>query len=67
MFGWSIKKAKKTVQCFNCGVDVDPKIAFNVKFNTAEGLHTLKSCQACADEVNEVLKAIEEARDDTAI
>jgi len=64
MFGWSIKRVEKTVHCFNCGVDVDPKIAFNVKFNTAEGLHTLKACQACADEVNEVLKAIEEVRND---
>jgi Pyruvate/2-oxoacid:ferredoxin oxidoreductase delta subunit len=67
MFGFSIKKAEKKVQCFNCSVDVDPDVAFNVKFNTAEGLHTLKACQACADEVNDVLKAIEEARNDPAI
>ena len=68
--GWWNKMVRsskdKPVNCFNCGVDVDPSIAFNVKFNTAEGLHTLQSCQSCADEVNEVLKAIEEVRNDNA-
>lgn len=66
MFGWSIKRVK-TVECFNCGIDVDNQVAFKVKFNTAEGLHTLKACPTCAEEVNETLKAIQESRHDTTI
>jgi len=52
----------RTVECFYCKKRVDKKVAFNVKLNTAEGLHTLKACQQCADDVNDVLKAIEEVK-----
>lgn len=52
----------RTVECFYCKKRVDKKTAFNVKLNTAEGLHTLKACQQCADDVNDVLKAIEEVK-----
>lgn len=54
--------SSRTVECFYCEKTVDKKAAFNVKLNTAEGLHTLKACQECADDVNEVLKAIEEVK-----
>lgn len=52
----------RTVECFYCKERVDKKTAFNVKLNTAEGLLTLKACQPCADDVNDVLKAIEEVK-----
>ena len=59
-----IKKliGKSTVECFYCYKPVDKKTAFSVKFNTAEGLHTIMSCPECADDVNDVLKAIEEVK-----
>ena len=56
----------KPVNCFNCDAKVKASEAFNVKFNTADGLHTIKACPTCAEEVNETLKAIEEARNDNA-
>lgn len=55
---------KHTVECFYCNEKVDKKLAFNVKLNTAEGLLTLKACEKCATDVNDVLKDIEEARRD---
>ena len=55
----------KTVECFYCKKLVDKKVAFNVKLNTAEGLLTLKACEACAKDVNDVLKAIEEVKHDS--
>jgi|TARA_B110000908_G_scaffold160117_1_gene203021 hypothetical protein len=68
--GWWNKMVRsskdKPVNCFNCSAKVKASEAFNVKFNTADGLHTLKACPACADDVNDVLKAIEEARNDNA-
>ena len=56
----------KPVNCFNCNAKVKASEAFNGKFNTADGLHTIKACPTCAEEVNETLKAIEEARNDNA-
>lgn len=56
--------AKNTVECFSCGKKVDKKKAFNVKLNTAEGLLELKVCKECGDRLNEVLKDIEEVRND---
>ena len=55
---------KNTVECFYCKKLVDKKTAFSVKFNTAEGLHTIMACPPCADDVNDVLKAIEEVKND---
>lgn len=56
---------KKTIECFYCKETVDKKAAFSVKFNTAEGLHTIMSCPTCANDVNDVLKAIEEVKNDS--
>ena len=58
---------KSTVACAFCGKKVDKKTCFSVKLNTAEGLHTIKACKDCGDDVNEVLKAIEEVKNDSPI
>lgn len=58
--------SKNTIECFYCKKTVDKKTAFSVKFNTADGLHEIKACPTCADDVNDVLKAIEEVKNDSA-
>jgi len=58
--------SKNTIECFYCQKLVDKKKAFNVKLNTAEGLLTLKACPECAKDVNDVLKAVEEIKNDNA-
>lgn len=57
---------KSTVECFYCFVPVDRKTAFSIKLNTAEGPHTIMACTTCANDVNDVLKAIEEVKNDSA-
>jgi hypothetical protein len=57
---------KSTAECFYCFKTVDKKTAFSVKLNTAEGPHTIMACPTCANDVNEVLKAIEEVKHDSA-
>ena len=59
--------SKRTVECFYCKKTVDKKTAFSVKFNTADGLHEIKACPPCADDVNDVLKAIEEVKNDSTM
>jgi hypothetical protein len=34
--------------------------------DTAEGAHTVSSCKECADQFDDMLKQIEEARNDNA-
>lgn len=53
---------RKTTQCFSCFRQVDKKTVTTVDMNTAEGALNIKACPACADDINDVLKAIEEAR-----
>jgi|TARA_B110000967_G_scaffold209392_1_gene265393 phage FluMu protein Com len=60
-------KKASTTECFYCYEKVDKKTAFSVKLNTAEGQHIIKACPKCADEVNEVLKAIEEVKNDPTL
>jgi hypothetical protein len=58
--------SKSKVDCFYCFVPVDKKTAFSVKLNTADGPHTIMACPTCAADVNDVLKAIEEVKNDSA-
>jgi len=63
---WINKLIKsRTIECFNCFKVVDKKAAFNIKLNTAEGLTTLKACPECAKDVDDVLKALEEIKNDS--
>ncbi len=57
---------KKTIDCFYCFQTVDKKTASSIKLNTAEGPHTIMTCPVCANDVNDVLKAIEELKNDSA-
>lgn len=56
---------KSGVDCFYCAQTVDKKTAFSVKLNTAEGPHIIMACTTCAADVNDVLKAIEEVKNDS--
>lgn len=56
---------KSSVDCFYCLQPVDKKTAFSVKLNTAEGPHIIMACPVCAADVNDVLKAIEEVKNDS--
>lgn len=55
---------KHTDDCFYCLKKVDKKEAFSVKLNTSDGQVVLKTCPTCADDLNDILKKIEEARDE---
>jgi hypothetical protein len=57
---------KSKVECFYCFKLVDKNTAFSVKLNTAEGPHTIMACPTCANDVNDVLRAIEEVKNDSA-
>lgn len=57
---------KHTVECFSCKKVVDKKTAFIVKLDTAEGLIEINSCESCAKELDEILKAIEDIHNDIA-
>ena len=54
----------KNVECAFCNKKIDRKTSFSVKLNTADGLHEIKACAECGDEVNDVLKAIEEVKNE---
>tara|TARA_B110000503_G_scaffold84518_1_gene128645 strand:+ start:898 stop:1104 length:207 start_codon:yes stop_codon:yes gene_type:complete len=58
---------RTTVNCFYCNKTVDKKTVYDIKLNTGDGLHILKACAECADDVNDVLKAIEEVKHDSPV
>lgn len=58
---------KNTVECFSCEKVVDKKTSFIVKLDTSEGLVEVNSCEDCAKELNEILKAIEEIHNDSSL
>lgn len=51
---------KKTIECVFCNQTVDKKVAYSITMDTAEGAHTVKSCEKCALEFDEILKGVEE-------
>lgn len=51
---------KNTVECFNCNKKTDVKTIFTVEMNTDEGLVKLNACPACAADINEALKEVED-------
>jgi len=53
---------KHTDDCFYCNKKVDKKVAFSIKLDTGDGPFELKACPDCADDFNDILKQIEEAR-----
>ena len=59
-----MKRLIKKHTCFYCGKTVDKANLYSVKLDTGEGPHELKACPTCADDLNDILKKIEEARDE---
>ena len=57
--------SKKT--CFFCSKKIKAKEAFNVKMETGEGLHEVYSCEDCGNNLNEILKALEEIREEERV
>lgn len=50
--------------CTMCYNTIDKKDINTVTLNTAEGKHKMTVCQPCANELDEVLAAIEEAKNE---
>ena len=57
-----MKRLIKKHTCFYCGKTVDKADLFKVKLDTGEGPHELTACKQCGKDLNETLKAIEEAK-----
>lgn len=66
MSEWMSRFIKKHT-CFYCEKTVDKKDIFNVKLETAEGPLELKACKDCANNLNEVLKELEDIRNDQGL
>jgi hypothetical protein len=58
---------RKKVECFNCHEIVKAKTAYIIKLNTLEGAHEVKMCEPCAMQFDELMKEIEEIKNDPAI
>lgn len=59
-----MKRLIKKHTCFYCEKKVDKADLFSIKLDTSEGPLELKACPTCADDLNDILKKIEEARDE---
>lgn len=55
---------KNTETCIFCEKPVDKKTVYTITIDTADGAHTVKSCEPCALDFDKLLKDIEEARND---
>jgi|TARA_R110000851_G_scaffold306399_4_gene464760 hypothetical protein len=67
MYEWIAKIFTRYVSCFQCGTKMARKSAFSVTLNTAEGPFTMHACEQCAGDVNDVLKAIQEVKNDSPV
>lgn len=57
--------SKKT--CFFCSKKIKAKEAFKVNMETGEGLHKVHACEECGQNLNEILKALEEIREEERV
>ena len=48
--------------CHFCQKHVDKKSVYSITMDTADGAHTVSSCEECATSFDDMLKQIEEAR-----
>jgi hypothetical protein len=55
---------KNTCSCFYCENKFDKKNSFKLKVETNEGLINYDVCPSCAKEFNEILKTIEDLKND---
>lgn len=53
--------------CHFCDKKLDKKEIYTINMETAEGPHTISSCEKCAMEFDEVLKQIEGVHNDKRI
>ena len=50
--------------CKFCDKKLNKKEIYTVNIDTVEGPHTFILCEICADDFNEMLKAVEEGRNE---
>ena len=50
--------------CHFCGKKLDKKEIYSITMDTLEGPHTVSSCAPCADDFDDILKAIEDVHKD---
>jgi RNase P subunit RPR2 len=63
MSQWFSKLIKKHT-CHFCDKKLDKKDIYTINMDTLEGPHTISSCEKCAMEFDQVLKAIQEVHND---
>jgi RNase P subunit RPR2 len=51
---------KKTIECVFCDIELVKKESYSITMDTADGAHTVKSCEKCALEFDKILKEVEE-------
>lgn len=52
-------------QCFNCKKKIRNEMdEFTITMNTIEGKHTVKMCETCANQFDEIMKGIEEIQNE---
>jgi hypothetical protein len=59
-----IDKVIKKHTCFYCGAKIDKKDIFTVKLDTGEGPHNLSVCKPCAETLNDILKQVEDTKNE---
>lgn len=52
--------SKNKESCFNCGCKLKKNKTYTVKINTIEGLMSVKACEKCGLELDEIVKEFEQ-------
>jgi len=66
MSKWLSKLIEKHT-CHFCGKKLDKKNIYTINMDTLEGPHTVVSCQPCADDFDDILKAIEDVHNEQGL
>ena len=53
--------------CHFCDKKLDKKEIYSITMDTLEGAHTVSSCEACANDFNDILKAIEDVHNEQGL
>lgn len=65
MSEWFRKLIQKNMDtCVFCEKPVDKKTVYTITMDTAQGAHTVKACEPCALDFDNILKDIEETLND---
>lgn len=54
----------KETSCFFCHTKVKKKEAFTAKVDTAEGRLSIKMCESCGEDFDDLMRSIEEVKNE---